>query len=373
MELPRHNLRTPGPTPCPDEVLDAMSGPMINHRGPEFKELIFGITDKLKNVFLTDSDLFILTASGTGCLEAAVVNTLSPGDKVLAITVGVFGDRFANLAHSYGADVTKLEFEWGMPADPDEVRRALQRDPSLKAVLVTHNETSTGVTNDLKTISEIVKGEFGKLLLVDAVSSLGCVPLPVDQWRCDVVGTASQKGLMVPPGLGFVSVSPEGWEAYDRAKMPRFYFDLGAAKRYLQRGQTPWTPALPLLYGLDVALDRLLEEGLDNIFQRHARLGRMTREAIKEMGLTLFSDGPNASDTVTAIWLPEGVDGSALLQEMRVNSNVVLASGQGKLEGKIFRIGHMGYVEEDDLKEALAALEKALPTVGYRPVRPVGG
>ena len=372
MKLPRHNLRVPGPTPCPDDVLEAMSGPMINHRGPEFQELLFRITDNLKKVFLTDNDLCILTASGTGCLEAAVVNTLSPGDRVLALCAGAFADRFASIAGGYGADVTRLDVEWGKAADPEEIRRSLQRDSGIKAVLVTHNETSTGVTNDLKAISEVVKGEFDKLLLVDAVSSLGCIPLPVDEWRCDVVGTASQKGLMVPPGLGFVSVSPDAWKAYAKATMPRFYFDLGAAKRYFERGQTPWTPSLPLFYGLDLALEKLLREGLDNVFLRHACLGRMTREAIKGMGLSLLADGPHASDTVTAVWLPEGIASAPLLDHMRVNGNVVMAGGQGKLDGKIFRIGHMGYVDEDDLKEALEALEKALFVAGYRSVRATG-
>ena len=373
MKLPRHNLRTPGPTPCPDEVLQAMSGPMINHRGPEFRELIFGVTEKLKKVFHTDNDLIIFTASGSGCLEAAVVNTLSPGDRVLAVSMGAFGDRFTSVAVGYGADVTKLEVEWGRPAEPDQIRQALRNDPSYKAVLVTHNETSTGVTNDLEAISQVVKGEFDKLLLVDAVSSLGCVPLPVDQWRCDVVATASQKGFMIPPGLGFVSISPAAWEAYAEAKMPRFYFDVGAAKRYLERGQTPWTPSLPLLYGLDLSLDRMLVEGMEKVYQRHAGLGRMVREAIKGLGLSLLCDESHASNTVTAVWVPDGVDGKSLMDYMRVDSNVVLAGGQGKLDGKIFRIGHMGYVDEEDLTEALKALETALIKAGYRPVHATGG
>ena len=371
--VPNFNLRIPGPTPCPDEVLEAASWPMINHRGPEFKDLIFRITDHLKQVFFTRNDLYILTSSGTGCLEAAIVNTLSPGDKVLAVSVGVFGDRFITIAGNFGADLTKLQVEHGNAVDPEDVRKALNKDPGIKAVILTHNETSTGVTNDLQAIAQIVKGEFDKLLLVDAVSSLGCIPCPVDEWQCDVVGTASQKGLMVPPGLAFVSISPDGWKAYEEATMPRFYFDFGLARRYYERGQTPTTPCLPLLYGLDVALDMMLEQGMDSVFERHARLGRMTREAIKGMGLSLLADGPHASNTVTAVWLPEGVDGGVLLDYMRANRNVVMAGGQGRLEGKIFRIGHMGYVNEDDLTEALGALEEALPVAGYRTVHAAGG
>ena len=374
MKIPRQNLRTPGPTPCPPEVLEAMGRAMINHRGPEFKELILGLTDKLKRVFMTQNRLYILTTSGTGALEAAVVNTLSPGDKVLAVSIGYFGDRFTEVAKTYGADVTKLDSEWGTAADPDAIRRALKDDPGIRAVLVTHNETSTGVTNDLETISRIVKSEFDdKLLLVDAISSLGCVPLPVDQWRCDVVCTASQKGLMVPPGLAFVSTSEAAWEAHKEAKMPRFYFDLPAAHRYLERGQNPWTPAVSLFYGLDVALDMMLEEGMEGVFARHARIADLTRKGIRALGLQLLADEAHASDAVTSVKLPEGVDGSKLSELLRTEHSVVLAGGQGPLLGKIFRVGHMGRVTEDDIQEVLQALETALPKVGYKPAHAAAG
>ena len=259
MKVPRQNLRIPGPTPVPEDVLEASAQPMINHRGPEFKELIYGVTAKLKKVFFTENDVLILTASGTGAMEAAIVNTLSPGDKVLAVSVGSFGDRFTAISQRYGANVTRLDFEWGKAADPEAIRQALKKDPGIKAVTVTHNETSTGITNDLEAIAGIVKGEFNKLLLVDAVSSLGCLPLYTDQWKIDAVATSSQKGFMVPPGLAFISFSKEAWQAYETAKMPRFYFDLRSAKRYLEeRGQTPFTPAVSIFYALDVALDRML-------------------------------------------------------------------------------------------------------------------
>ena len=353
MKIPRQNLRTPGPTPCPDEVLEAMSSPMINHRGPEFRELILRLTEKMKQVFMTQNRLYILTASGTGSLEAAVVNTLSPGDKVLAVSVGYFGDRFADLAAAYGAEVTKLDFPWGEAADPDSIRRALKEDPEIKAVLITHNETSTGITNDLESISKVVKGESDKLLLVDAISSLGCVPLPTDEWDCDIVATASQKGLMVPPGLSFISVSEAAWEARESAKMPRFYFDLQAAQRYLERGQNPWTPGVPLFYGLDVALDMLLEEGMEQVFRRHTHIANMTRQGVRALGLELLADDAHASDTVTSVKLPDGVDGGKLSELMRTEHSVVLAGGQGSLQGKIFRVGHMGPVTEEDIQEVL--------------------
>jgi len=227
-------LRIPGPTPCPPEVLQAMAWPMINHRGPEFKRILYDVTDKLKQAFQTKNDVLLLTGSGTGGLEAAIVNTLSPGDKVLSVSIGVFGNRFANIARQFGAEVAAIEMEWGKAADPETVRQALQANPAVKAVLVTHNETSTGVTNDLGAISQVVK-ESGKLLLVDAISSLGSIDLPVDAWHCDVVVTGSQKGWMVPPGLAMVSVSPEAWQAHSEARMPRFYWDFTQAKNFLEK------------------------------------------------------------------------------------------------------------------------------------------
>ena len=368
MRSARQNLRTPGPTPVPDDIVDAMGNPMIDHRGPEFFELITEATAGLKQVFMTQNDLFILTASGTGGLESLIVNSLSPGDRVLSATAGSFGDRFCEMATAYGADVQRLDFEWGEAVDADEVRRALNDDPGIKAVLVTHNETSTGVTHPLPEISHVVKGEFNKLLLVDAVSSLGCIPLPVDGWDCDMVATASQKGFMIPPGLSFVSVSQAAWEAEAEARMPRFYFDLRAAKSYLERGQTPFTPNVALLYGLQLALDKLLEEGMESVYERHASIAEFTRQGVKRLGLELLAqDEIYASNTVTAIKIPEEVDGSGLMSLTRTEENVVLAGGQGKLTGKIFRIGHLGHVTQDDIQEVLDALGRVLPRVGFDP------
>ena len=366
MKLTRQNLRTPGPTPVPDDIVAAMSEPMINHRGPEFFDLITEATEKLKQVFMTQNDLYILTASGTGALEAAIVNTLSAGDKVLGVRAGSFGDRFCDAAEAYGAEVQRLTFEWGEPIDPQAVRQALRDNPEIKAVLITHNETSTGVTHDLESIASIVKNEFDKLILVDAVSSLGCIPLPVDGWQCDVVGTASQKGFMIPPGLAFVSLSEAGWQAQKTATMPRFYFDLAEAQKYLERGQTPWTPNVSALYGLRYALDKMLVEGLENIFARHASVGQFTRDGVRNLGLELLcTNEARASDTVTAIKIPQGVDGAKLMGLMRTEENVVLAGGQGKLSGKIFRIGHLGYVSQADIEEVLEALKRVLPRVGF--------
>ena len=358
------NLRIPGPTPVPPKVLEACARPMINHRGPEFAAILDRATKRVKEVFLTQNDVFILTTSGTGVMETAVVNTLSPGDRVLAICGGAFGDRFANIAKTYGADVSRLDVEWGKAADPEDVRRALAADPAIKAVLIVHNETSTGVTNPLAEIAKVVR-EFDKLLLVDAISSLSAIPVRTDDWGLDFVVTASQKGWMVPPALGMVSVSPRAWEAHAQAKIPRYYMDITAAKDYLERGQTPWTPAVSVFYGLDLALEMMAQEGLENIFARHRRLGQFTRDGVKALGLQLFADERFASDTVTAVKVPEGVDGKALNRLCEDEYDLIIAGGQAKLAGKIFRIGHLGFVSEEDIKAALDVLAKALPRVGF--------
>ena len=359
------NLRIPGPTPVPDEVLQAMTKQMINHRGPEFGQIINGITDKLKQLFQTKNDVFILTSSGTGGLEAAIVNTLSPSDKVLSVSIGVFGDRFTSIAQQFGAEVTPLQFEWGKAADVDAIRKALQAEPGFKAVLVTHNETSTGVTNDLAAISSVIK-EFDKLLLVDAISSLGSIDLPVDEWHCDVAVTGSQKGWMAPPGLAMVSVSQEAWQAHANAKMPRFYWDFSRAKSYLERAQTPWTPGITTIFALATSLDMMMKEGIPNIFARHAQMGNAAREGVKSLGLSLFAEESCASNTVTAISATDGLDANKLRKILREEHQVVLGGGQQSLDGKIFRIGHLGLVTEDDIEATISAIKVALPKAGFR-------
>ncbi len=353
-------LRIPGPTPCPPQILKAISRQMINHRGKEFATIIRDVTAKLKEVFQTKNDVFLLTGSGTGGMEAAVVNTLSPGDKVLATSCGFFGDRFAEIAEVYGAEVKRLNFEWGKPVDPDAVHKALKADPGIKAVLVTHNETSTGVTNDLKSIAAIAN-EFDKLVLVDAISGLGSIDLPVDAWRCDVVVTASQKGWMVPPGLAMVSVSERAWQAHAKAKMPRYYWDFTSAKGYLEKGQTPTTPAISVFFGLSVALDMMLAEGLSKLFARHAKIASIARDGAKSMGLSLVPEEKYASNTITAIRASEKLNVSRLLQILEDEHGVVLAGGQGSLAGKIFRIGHLGWITEEDIKQVLDAIAKVIP------------
>jgi aspartate aminotransferase-like enzyme len=359
------NLRIPGPTPCPKEVLQAMTKQMINHRGEEFGQILNRVTDKLKLLFQTKGDVFLLTTSGTGGLEAAIVNTLSPGDKVLSVSIGVFGERFANIAEQFGAEVTPLRFEWGKAADVDAIRQALQAEPKIKAVLVTHNETSTGVTNDLASISSVVKG-FDKLLLVDAISGLGSINLPVDEWHCDVTVTGSQKGWMVPPGLAMVSVSQEAWQAHSKASMPRFYWDFTRAKSYLEKGQTPWTPAISIVFALSVSLEMMMKESLSSIIARHARVAKTTREGVKSLGLALFAEESHASNTVTAVTSSDGLDTKKMLKILREEYQIVLGGGQQKLVGKIFRIGHLGWVSENDIEAVISALRVVLPQAGFR-------
>ena len=360
------NLRIPGPTPCPPEVLAAMSAPMVDHRGPEMAELIRRVTPRLQAAFNTENDVLIVTTSGTGGLECAIANTLSAGDHVLSVSIGNFGERFAAIASKYGARVTKLSFESGQAADPERVARVLAEHGDVRAVLVTHNETSTGVTNPLEAIAAAVRPS-GALLLVDAVSSLSSIPVKVDAWGLDVVVSGSQKGWMLPPGLAFVSMSARAWEAYTASTMPRFYFDLGKYRDSTAKGQTPWTPALSLYFALDMALDLLEAEGWESIYARHEVCARQTRAGVKRLGLELLADERFASATVTAVKAPPGLDVSRLRKVLREEHGVVFGGGQAELSGKIFRIGHLGLVAEEDIAQALTALEQALPVAGYTP------
>jgi len=366
LKIPENlNLRIPGPTPLPPAVREALALPMIGHRSQAFRELHHRVVQDLKAMLRTENDVFVLTSSGTGGMEAAVVNTLSPGDRVLSISIGNFGERFRTIARTYGAEIVPLDVEWGRAVEPEAVEAALERNPDVAAVLVTHNETSTGVTNPLREIAGVVKAHrssSGKspLLLVDAISSAGCLPLETDAWGLDVVVTGSQKGWMIPPGLAFVTMSPAAWEAHAQARMPRFYFDLSAARKSLAKDQTPWTPAVNLFYGLAMALESMRREGLEAIIERHRRVGEYTRRQIKAMGLKLFADERYASNTVTSIHAPAGVDVEEMRKVLEREYGVVLAGGQGPLRGKIFRIGHLGNVYEEDIDAALEAIRRYL-------------
>ncbi|HUZ76637.1 MAG TPA: alanine--glyoxylate aminotransferase family protein [Chloroflexota bacterium] len=359
------DLRIPGPTPVPEEVMAALSHPMINHRGPEFARLLAECTVGLKRVFQTENDIIFYPSSGSGVLEAAIVNTLSPGDRVLAISIGSFGKRFGEIAARYGANVTPLAFEWGTGAEPAVVEETLRQQGPFKAVLVTHNETSTGVTNDVRAVAEIVK-PTGALLLVDAVSSLGAIDLRTDDWGIDCVSTGSQKALMCPPGLGLISVSPAAWEAHRSAAMPRFYWDWTNAMAFQNRGENPYTPPVGLYFALSTSLRLIEREGLANAIQRHTELGEFTRRGVQELGLELFCEPRWASSVVTAVKVPEGVDGKRLVALMEEQHGVTIAGGQEHLAGKIFRLGHMGYVSRADMQRCLDALRSTLAELGWK-------
>ena len=361
------NLRIPGPIPVNDDILESMGTPMINHRGPEFKEILYRTTERLKTVFSTRNDVYIITGSGTSAMEAAVVNTLSPGDKAINATVGVFGNRFGVISNRYGIDLVSLEFPFGSDVDLDVLRKCLNANPDVKAVMVTHNETSTGVTNNLQAISAVVKKEYNKLILVDGISSVCSLPLETDLWDLDVVASASQKGWMLPPGLAFISFSEKAWEAHSRSTMPKFYLDMAEYKRYYEIGQPPFTPSVSCMFALDLALDQIITEGMESVFERHASIGQYTRDRIAELNLNIFPyNNEIASNTCTAVEVPEGVDGSKLVSKMRDEHKVVLAGGQASLSGKIFRIGHMGQTTESDIKDVMDALKIVLPEIGFR-------
>ena len=354
------NLRIPGPTPVPDDILQVLSTQMINHRGPEFKALLYRVTERLKTVFATQNDMFILSSSGTGGMEAAIANTLSAGDKVLCASIGSFGNRFGEIAKRFGADVDMLNFEPGTSINIDTLEQAINERKDLKAVLVTHNETNTGVTNNLKQVAKIVKKDPNRLLLVDGISSVCSIPLQTDEWECDVVISASQKGWMLPPGLAFISFSPLAWKFNSLSNMPRFYFDLIQYKSYYDKGQPPWTPALSIIFALDKALEQIIDEGMEGVYSRHASIANQVRTGVTQIGLSLFPDMSVASNTVTAVKSPEGLDADILRKEIQKDHDVVLAGGYGPQQGKIFRIGHLGYVRPREIDETIKAIKLTL-------------
>lgn len=366
--MPPQNLRIPGPTPLPDAVREAGRLPMINHRGPEFMELVGRVSAGMRPAFGTSSDVMVLTSSGTGGLEAAVVSFLSPGDPVLGVSIGNFGERFARIASIYAADITTLALEWGQAADPDSVRDSLRamagegRTP--RAVLLTFNETSTGVTNPVGDLAATIRQEAPEtLILVDGISGIGAMPFEMDAWGLDVVVTGSQKAWMIPPGLAMVAASERAWAAAESATMPRFYFDLVKHRDVLPKGQTPWTPAVGLVFQLEAALTLMAAEGLEGIFARHAACGAAARAGLRAMGFELFADQAHASNTVTSAHVPEGVEWSALNKEL-LSRGLVLAGGQGKLKGKVFRIGHLGDVSVGDIVRAIEVLEEGAAAAG---------
>ena len=355
-------LFAPGPTPVPPEVLAAGAQEILHHRGPDFRELMLRCLGRLREVCRTEHDVLVFTASGSGAFESTVVNLLSPGDSVVVVSAGEFGERWSALASTYGADVHQLRYAWGETPRPEELRAKLT-ETDAEVVLLVHSETSTGVVADVEALAKVVQ-ETSALTVVDAVSSLGAVPLETDAWGIDVVVAGSQKALMTPPGLSLVTVSPRAWERASRSSTPRFYFDWTKLRAALETGSTPFTPAVSIVVALDTALGLLLEEGLENAFARHAALGRACREGAKAMGLELFSPDDERSAVVTAILTPEGVNARDLVLALRDRFGITVAGGHGELGERMFRIGHIGYYDVFDITTALAAVELLLAESG---------
>jgi aspartate aminotransferase-like enzyme len=359
-------ILAPGPTPIPPEVLLAQGSPLVYHRGPGFGAIMRDVTDRLKELYRTDSaDVLLMTSSGTGALESAVQNCFSPGDEVLVPLAGFFSDRWKRLAEAYGLSVRTVEYEWGRRVDPQEVAQALAEHPA-KAVLLTQSETSTGVIQPVEELARVAQAA-GALTVVDVVSSLGAVPFEFDAWGIDVALGGSQKALSASPGIAFAAIGPRAWEAVETSTNPRFYFDWKTYLKYASQPEpeNPWTPAISVMQGLQAALRLYFQDGVEVAHRRHRILSKGVKEGAKALGLDLFGEGLDRNWTVTAIRAPEAADADTICARIRKDYGVVLAPGQGPLKGKVFRIGHFGYFSELDILRGLAALEMTLEKLGH--------
>ncbi len=359
----KNYLMTPGPTPVPPDVLLSMAKPIIHHRTPQFQKILQETEENLKYIFQTKNEVLIFTSSGTGAMEGAVCNLLSPGDKAITVQGGKFGERWTELCAAYGIETVVIDVEWGKAVDPEEIEKSLASG-KIKAVFTTLCETSTGVSADIKAIADVVK-KTDAVLVVDAISGLGAIECRTDEWGVDVVVSGSQKGLMIPPGLAFASVSEKAWKLIGQSKCPKYYFDFQEAKKAMAKTDTPYTPAITLIIGLNDALKIIKQEGLENIFLRHKKMAKAIREAAKALGLGLFS--PTASsDAVTAVNVPAGIDGEKLVKTMRDEYGVGIAGGQAELKGKVFRVASMGYMNQFDIIVTVSCLEIVLSKMGYK-------
>ena len=358
-------LMIPGPTPVPETVLKAMGRHPIGHRSGEFQATVHRTTEQLKWLHQTSGDVLVITGSGTAAMEAGIINTLSRGDKVLCGDNGKFGERWVKVARAYGLDVDVIKAEWGQPLDPEAFRAALEADTAkaIRAVILTHSETSTGVINDLETIAGHVKAHGTALTLADCVTSLGATDVPMDAWGLDVVASGSQKGYMLPPGLSFVAMSDRAWTAYERSDLPKFYLDLGPYRKTAAKDSNPFTPAVNLYFGLEAALEMMQKEGLEAIFARHARHRDAAQAGMKAIGMPLFAAEGYGSPAITAV-APEGIDAEQLRKAVKEKFDILLAGGQDHLKGQVFRIGHLGYVCDRDVLTAVSAIEATLQAHG---------
>jgi aspartate aminotransferase-like enzyme len=360
--MKKYHLLAPGPTPIPPEVLQALSRPILHHRTPEFEALFARVRAGLAELLETRSEPIVLAASGTGAMEAAVVNLCSPGDEAIVVRCGKFGERWADIAKAFGLRVHALEAPYGQAVPPQRIAESLRAHPGARALFATQSETSTGVLQDIEAYAALTRAT-PTLCVVDTVSSFGVVPCPMDAWGVDVVVAGSQKGLMCPPGLAFIWLNDRAWAAAERASCPKFYWDLRTERTWQAKRQAQFTPAVSLLMGLDVALGLITAEGVDRVYRRHDRLARGMRTGAEALGLTLF---PRAtpSPAVTAVVAPSGVDGEAVVRAYGEEHNITIAGGQGEMKGKIFRLAHLGYVDESDIIVGLAALERVLARLG---------
>ena len=360
--MKKNYIMAPGPTPVPEDVLLEIAKPIIHHRTSQYQEIFKEATEGLKYLFKTKNDIFTFASSGTGSMEAAVVNILSSGDKAIVVRGGKFGERFGEICAAYGVDVIPIETEWGKPVDPEVIKKKLAEAKDIKAVFTTLCETSTGTRNDIESMGNIVT-KTDAVLIVDAISGLCADDLQTDNWNVDIVCGGSQKGIMLPPGLAFLSVGKKAMDMVSKSNLPKYYFDIKAYKKSLDKNDVPWTPAVGLVRGLCKAIEIIKNEGIDKVLERHARLANATREAVTGLGLGLFSSSP--ANAVTAVKVPSGIDGQLLVKTMRNKYGVTIAGGQAHFKGKIFRIAHLGYMVEFDTLTALSALEIVLKELGY--------
>ena len=366
------NLMIPGPTPVPENVLSSMSKHPIGHRSGDFQEIVQKTTKQLKWLHQTTADVLTITGSGTAAMEAGIINTLSKGDQVICGDNGKFGERWVKVARAYGLDVKVVKADWGTPLDPNQFKRILEEDTNekIKAVILTHSETSTGVINDLKSINNEVKNHSKAITIADCVTSLGACNIPMDEWGIDVIASGSQKGYMIPPGLSFVAMSKRAWEANNQSNLPKFYLDLKQYLKTVNQNSNPFTPAINLYFALEASLTMMQKEGLNNIFARHARHQKATQEGIKAMGLNLFTKENFGSPAITAV-KPENIDAESIRKAIKNDFDILLAGGQDHLKGKIFRIGHLGFVNNRDIISVISALESTLDKMGKLNV-PIG-
>jgi len=358
--LKKHYIAAPGPTPVPHDVLLKGAKETIHHRTPQFVSILEETLEKAKYLFQTKNTVYAFVSSGTGAMEAAVSNLLSPGDKAIVVVSGKFGERWKEICESYKIDIVEIALEWGDYVKPEQIEKALKENPDVKAVFTTHSETSTGTVIDLKAIAEVTK-KTDAVLVTDAVSSLLAEPLKMDEWGVDVVVTGSQKGIMLPPGLALITLSEKAWNLVEKSDSPRYYFDLRAYRK--KYPDNPYTPGVNMIYMLNEAIKMIEKEGIESVWERHRILGRATREAVKSIGLELFSKRPG--NVVTAVKVPEGIDGNKITKIMRDKYGVTIAGGQAHLKGKIFRIAHLGYMSPFDTITAISALEFTLKELGY--------